>query len=328
MNMYSHMRGIAGAAAFVAALCMIVFTGAAGAESRHAIVTTTAMIGDSVRHVAGDRGDVVSLMGEGVDPHLYRPSRSDVARLTRADFIFFNGLNLEPQMEPALDRIAGIGRPVIAVAEAVDVSQRLSPPEFGGHFDPHVWMDPSLWTAVAGMARDALSAADPAGASDYADNAAAYAERLLALHRFAEETLSTVPPEMRVLVTAHDAFNYFGHAYDFEVIGIQGISTESEAGLRRIEDLVDVLVDRRIPAVFVESSVSARNVEALVDGAAARGHTVRIGGQLYSDAMGPAGTYEGTYIGMIDHNVTTIARALGGSASPSGMSGQLAAVEQ
>jgi len=133
---------------------------------------------------------------------------------------------------------------------------------------------------------------------------------------------------MRVLVTAHDAFNYFGRAYDFEVIGIQGISTESEAGLRRIEDLVDLLVDRRIPAVFVESSVSARNVEALVDGAAARGHSVRIGGQLYSDAMGPAGTYEGTYIGMIDHNVTTIARALGGAASPSGMSGQLAAVEQ
>ena len=328
MNMYSHMRGIAGTAAFVAALWMIVFTGAADAESRHAIVTTTAMIGDSVRHVAGERGDVVSLMGEGVDPHLYRPSRSDVARLTRADFIFFNGLNLEPQMEPALDRIAGIGRPVIAVAEAIDVSQRLSPPEFGGHFDPHVWMDPGLWTAVAGMAQDALSAADPAGAPDYAANAASYVERLLDLHRYAEETLSTVPPEMRVLVTAHDAFNYFGHAYDFEVIGIQGISTESEAGLRRIEDLVDVLVDRRIPAVFVESSVSARNVEALVDGAAARGHAVRIGGQLYSDAMGPAGTYEGTYIGMIDHNVTTIARALGGSASPSGMSGQLAAVEQ
>ena len=282
------------------------------------------MIGDPVRQVAGDRGEVASLMGEGVDPHLYRPTRSDVARLTGADVIFYNGLNLEPQMVPALERIAATGKPVVAVAEAVDAGRRLSPADFGGHFDPHVWMDPSLWVAVVDAARDTLSAVDPAGAAVYAANAAAYADRLRALHRYAEQTLATVPADARVLVTAHDAFNYFGRAYGFEVIGIQGISTESEAGLRRIEELVDLLVERRIPAVFVESSVSERNIQALVDGAAARGHAVSIGGRLYSDAMGPPGSYEGSYVGMIDHNVTTIARALGGTASATGMNGQLA----
>ena len=328
MNRYSYIRIARAIGAFVLMAYATMAAGVASAESGHAIVTTTAMIGDPVRHVVGDRGTVESLMGEGVDPHLYRPSRSDVARLTRADFIFFNGLNLEPQMEPALHRIADTGKPVVAAAEAVDVSQLLSSQDYAGHFDPHVWMDPGLWVAVAEAARDTLSASDPAGSETYAANAAAYSEQLLALRRYAEETLSTVPAELRVLVTAHDAFNYFGRAYGFEVIGIQGISTESEAGLRRIEELVDLLVDRQIPAVFVESSVSERNVQALVDGAAARGHRVRIGGQLFSDAMGPHGTYEGTYIGMIDHNVTTIARALGGAAAPTGMNGQLAAVAE
>ena len=322
------MRVARAIGAVVLMACAWVFTEAAKAEPGHAIVTTTAMIGDPVRHVVGDRGTVESLMGEGVDPHLYRPSRSDVARLTRADMIFFNGLYLEPQMEPALHRIAGTGKPVIAAAEAVDESQRLGSPVYEGQYDPHVWMDPALWVAVADAARDALSAADPDAAAEYAANAAAYSEQLLALRRYAEETLSTVPAEARVLVTAHDAFSYFGRAFGFEVIGIQGISTESEAGLRRIEELVDLLVERRIPAVFVESSVSERNVRALVDGAAANGHEVVIGGQLYSDAMGTPGTYEGTYIGMIDHNVTTIARALGGAAAPAGMNGQLAAVAE
>ena len=328
MNRYSYIRIAHAVGAFVFAVYAAMVASVATAEPNHAIVTTTAMIGDPVRHVVGDRGTVESLMGEGVDPHLYRPSRSDVARLTRADFIFFNGLNLEPQMEPALHRIADTGKPVVAAAEAVDVSHLLSSQDYAGHFDPHVWMDPGLWVAVAEAARDTLSAADPAGVESYAANAAAYSEQLLALRRYAEDTLSTVPAESRVLVTAHDAFNYFGRAYGFEVIGIQGISTESEAGLRRIEELVDLLVDRQIPAVFVESSVSERNVQALVDGAAARGHRVRIGGQLFSDAMGPHGTYEGTYIGMIDHNVTTIARALGGAAAPTGMNGQLAAVAE
>lgn len=328
MNSCSYGCKAGRVGAVLLALCAAVLAGAAMAETRHAIVTTTSMIGDTVRHIAGDRGHVESLMGEGVDPHLYRPSRSDVARLTRADFIFYNGLNLEPQMISALDRIAATGKPVVAVAEAVDHSRRLSLAEYGGHFDPHVWMDPSLWIATAELARDTLSAADPAGADIYAANAMAYVERLLALHRYAEDTLRTVPSEARVLVTAHDAFNYFGRAYDFEVIGIQGISTESEAGLRRIEELVDRLVETGVPAVFVESSVSARNVQALVDGAAARGHRVLIGGQLYSDAMGAPGTYEGTYIGMIDHNVTTIARALGGAATPAGMNGRLTAMAE
>ena len=250
MNRYSYIRIARAVAAFVFMAYAVMVASVATAEPGHAIVTTTAMIGDPVRQVVGDRGTVESLMGEGVDPHLYRPSRSDVARLTRADFIFFNGLNLEPQMEPALHRIADTGKPVVAVAEAVDISQRMSPPEFGGHFDPHVWMDPGLWVAVAEAARDTLSASDPAGAESYAANAAAYSEQLLTLRRYAEDTLSTVPAELRVLVTAHDAFNYFGRAHGFEVIGIQGISTESEAGLRRIEELVDLLVERPHPGGF------------------------------------------------------------------------------
>ncbi|NNG03624.1 MAG: zinc ABC transporter solute-binding protein, partial [Inquilinus sp.] len=276
--------------------------------------------------IVGDRGAVHSLMGQGVDPHLYRPPRSDIARLAGADILFYNGLKLEPQMEESLDRLAAAGRPVIAVGERLDPALLLSPVEFAGHSDPHLWMDVALWRRATEAARDALIAFDPAGAETYAANAAAYLEKLTALDRFADRALASVPPSARVLVTAHDAFNYFGRAYGFEVIGIQGISTESEAGLRRIEELVDLLVERRIAAVFVETSVSDRNVRALIAGAAARGHRMSIGGALYSDAMGAPGTYEGTYIGMIDHNVTTIAAALGGEVSLRGMTGQLAAL--
>ena len=208
------------------------------------------------------------------------------------------------------------------------IRDRLSPGEFQGHPDPHLWMDVALWSLVTEAARDALIAFDPPGAETYAANAAAYLAELAALDRFAKRTLGTVPPSVRVLVTAHDAFNYFGRAYGFEVIGIQGISTESEAGLRRIEELVDLLVDRQVAAVFVETSVSDRNVRALIAGAAARGHRMTIGGALYSDAMGAPGTYEGTYVGMIDHNVSTIAAALGGNVPAGGMAGRLAALGQ
>ncbi len=282
------------------------------------VVATTGMIADIARNIAADRAQVTSLMGEGVDPHLYRPTRSDMAALSRADLVLYNGLLLEGKMTDALERIAESGRRVHAVAAAIPRDALLAPEGFEGHPDPHVWMDPNLWALAAESVRDHLIAADPDGETTYRDNAEAYLARLRSLQEYAAATLGSVPASSRALVTAHDAFNYFGRRYGYEVVGIQGISTESEAGVRDIERLVEMLVSRRIPAVFVETTVSERNINALIAGAAARGHTVTIGGSLYSDAMGPPGTYEGTYIGMIDHNVTTVARALGGIAPAGG----------
>lgn len=287
------------------------------------IVATTGMIGDAARQVGGDRVSVRTLMGPGVDPHSYRQTRSDIVALTRADLVLWHGLYLEAQMEEFFAKLAQ-QRQIVAVAETLPRDILLAHQDYANRFDPHVWMAPLLWSGVVNAVRDALTVAMPDGAADFAANAQAHRAELDALHAYAVASLQTVPQDRRVLVTAHDAFSYFGREYGFEVMGIQGISTESEAGLNRIAELVDVLVDRRIAAVFVESSVSDRNIRALAEGAAARGHKVRIGGELFSDAMGPDGTYEGTYIGMIDHNVTTIATALGGTAPARGMSGRLA----
>jgi manganese/zinc/iron transport system substrate-binding protein len=288
------------------------------------VVATTGMIGDIVRQVAGERANVTALMGEGVDPHLYRATRSDIARMLEAELVFYNGLLLEGKMTDALVRVARAGKPVFAVTELIDESWLLAPPGFQGHFDPHVWMDPRAWAKAVEVVRDGLAEVDPEGGEAYRTNAASYLQRLAELDAYAERVLATVPAERRALVTAHDAFNYFGRRYGFEVMGIQGISTESEAGLKRIEELVAVLVARKIPAVFVETTIPEQSVRALIAGAEAQGHDVVIGGSLFSDAMGRPGTYEGTYLGMIDHNVTLIGRALGGETPPRGFSGQLA----
>ncbi len=288
------------------------------------VVATTGMVADMARGVAGDHAQVDALMGEGIDPHLYKPTRSDIERLLSADIVLYNGLLLEGKMTDALVRAASSGRAVVAVTERIDETTLLEPEEFAGHYDPHVWMDPRTWSSAVDAVRDVLVERDPANAETYTANADAYRAQIAALDAYSERILATVPPDRRVLVTAHDAFNYFGRRYGFEVVGIQGLSTESEAGVRDIERLVDLLVSRQIPAVFVESTVSERNIRALIDGAGARGHTVTVGGSLFSDAMGASGTYEGTYIGMIDHNVTTIARALGGVAPARGMNGGLA----
>lgn len=287
------------------------------------IAATTGMVADTVRTVAGDRADVVGLINSGVDPHLYKATRRDIKRIMDADAVFYNGLLLEGKLTDTLIRAASSGKPVHAVTELVDESSLLEPEGFNGHFDPHLWMDPRAWSVTVGVVRDRLSALDPDGAEQFRANSAAYEAQILALDAYGESVLSTVPVSKRVLVTAHDAFNYFGRRYGFEVVGIQGISTESEAGVRDIERLVELLVDREIGAVFIESTVSDRNIGALVAGASARGHTVSIGGKLFSDAMGKSGTYEGTYIGMLDHNITTIVRALGGEAPERGMQGLL-----
>jgi manganese/zinc/iron transport system substrate-binding protein len=322
------MHGVGSAAirgAIALFFAVAAIAGAGQAEARDQklkAVATTGMVGDAARAVAGDRAVVEVLMGPGVDPHLYRQTRADVIRLSGADVIFYNGLYLEAQLEPLLLQLAK-AKPVIAVAEAAPRDRLLAHDEYKDKFDPHVWMDPELWSAAVIAIRDALSAADPDGRAVYEANAVAYLKQLERLADYARRVLASVPKEARLLVTAHDAFNYFGRAYGFEVRGVQGMSTESEAGLKAIEDLVVLLVERDIPAIFVESSVSERNVQALIEGAKARGRDVVIGGELFSDAMGPDGAYEGTYLGMIDHNVTVISRALGGEAPEQGLNGAL-----
>ncbi|HMP74141.1 MAG TPA: zinc ABC transporter substrate-binding protein [Kiritimatiellia bacterium] len=282
------------------------------------VVATVGMIGDLVEQVAGDRAEVVTLIGAGMDPHSYKVTRRDVARLSEADVVFYNGLLLEGRMGDVLARIGRSGKPVIAVAERLDASLRLEDPEAKGKDDPHLWMDVGLWSGALEVIAEALGAFDPVDAERYRARAREARATLLELDEAVRRAMQTIPEARRVLVTAHDAFQYFGRAYGMEVMGIQGISTESEAGLRDINRLVGVLVERGIGAVFVETSVADKNVRALVEGARARGHTVKIGGELFSDAMGLPGTYEGTYVGMMDHNATTVTRALGGTVGESG----------
>ena len=294
------------------------------AEEKIGVVATTGMIADAARQVGGELVEVQGLMGPGVDPHSYRQTRTDIVALTRADLVLWHGLYLEAQMEELLLKLAERGN-VVAVGEAVPVDERIGHEDYENKFDPHVWMVPELWAHVVRGVETALAETAPEHAGVFAANAEAHLAEIDRLGAYARETLATVPEPARVLLTAHDAFGYFGRSYGYEVVGIQGISTESEAGLDRIRTLVDMLVEREIGAVFVESSVSDRNMRALVEGAAAQGHEVKIGGELFSDAMGKPGTYEGTYIGMIDHNVSTIAGALGGDVPERGMTGKLAA---
>lgn len=335
MNAVTHgaqrFRGLAQgvhAIGLCAFLVIVVAGPARSEESKRTypfkVATTVGMVTDIVREVAGDRAEVSGIIGEGVDPHLYKPTRNDVAALMGADVVFYSGLMLEGKMADTLVKLARTGKPVYAVTERLDEKDLLEPDGFGGHFDPHVWMDAGAWRKAVDVVAAALSEFDAANRSTYESRARRYGEELDRLDAFVRETIASIPEGQRVLITAHDAFNYFGRAYGIKVLGIQGISTESEAGLQDINRLVDFIATNKVQAVFVESSVADRNVRALVEGAKARGHQVTIGGTLFSDAMGRAGTYEGTYVGMIDHNATTIARALGGSAPPRGMQGKLA----
>ncbi|MFA5490401.1 MAG: zinc ABC transporter substrate-binding protein [Candidimonas sp.] len=282
---------------------------AGAAAGKIQVVATTGMLADAMQEVGGEFVEVAALMGSGVDPHTYRQTRSDIAALRRADLIVWHGLRLEAQLQPLLDKLSA-RQTVVALAQAVPKERLLSDANNPDWFDPHIWMDPGLWRLVVDAARDALIAKDPEHERQYRDNAKRYNQAIAAAHESNRKLLSSVPPEKRVLVTAHDAFRYFGRLYGYEVLGIQGISTESEASLHRIEQLVRLLVERRINAIFVEFSVSDRAMRALVEGAASRGHRVVIGGELYSDAMGRPGTREGTYIGMIEHNARTISQAL------------------
>lgn len=282
------------------------------AERPVRVVATTSMIADLARQIGGDRAEVEGLMGPGVDPHLYRPRESDVARLVGADLVLHNGLDLEGKMGEVFGQVEGRGIAARAVAEAVPAESRLAPPEFEGRPDPHVWMDVQLWKLVAAETADAFVALDPTHADGYRARLAAYSVELDSLDAYVRRRVAELPPDLRVLVTAHDAFNYFGQAYGVDVRGLQGLSTATEAGAADVRDLAAFVADRGVPAMFVESSVPPRSIEAVQAAVRARGAAVEIGGNLFSDALGGADSDADTYLGMIRHNVDTIVSGLGG----------------
>jgi manganese/zinc/iron transport system substrate-binding protein len=273
------------------------------------VVTTTALIADAVTALAGDFVSVDSLMGEGVDPHLYKPAPGDVRLLSGADIILFHGLRLEGKMEEILRSLKS-RKSVYAVTETIPSEQLLHPEGFTGSPDPHTWFDVSLWRISVDHIAGILSRHLPARSAEIESARKAYTAELHELERTIRARLSVIPQGNRVLVTAHNAFGYFGRAFEFEVRGVQGLSTESEASLRDITTLVDELVTHKVPAVFIESSVPRRAIQALIEGSSSRGHTVRLGGELYSDALGAPRTPESTYVGMMLHNVIVITNAL------------------
>jgi manganese/zinc/iron transport system substrate-binding protein len=273
------------------------------------VVTTIGMITDAVERVGGPRVEVEGLMGPGIDPHLYKASEGDLRRLERADVIFYGGLHLEAKMADVLERIRE-RRATQAVTDTIPRSRLLSPAQFQGQYDPHVWFDVRLWMLAVEQVRDTLAELDPGSAPLYRRNAAAYLEELEELDAHVRVQAERVPRERRVIVTAHDAFNYFGRAYGFDVRGLQGISTAAEAGAGDVQGLARFIAERRIPAIFVESSVSPRTIEAVREAVRARGFEVEVGGSLFSDAMGNPGTPEGTYVGMVRHNIDKIVAGL------------------
>ncbi len=300
---------------FIPALVLVACSRPAGESSadsgRIQVVTTIGQITDIAQVVGGDRVEVHGLMGPGVDPHLYVASEGDVELLQEADIIFYNGLFLEAQMAEIFEQL-GERKTVAAVAEGIDPGRLLPWANYADEFDPHIWFDVTLWMEAVAAVRDTLIAYDPDHADSYRANAEAYLAELAELHEYVASQAARVPAEQRVLVTAHDAFHYFGRAYGFDVRGLQGISTAAEAGTADVRDLATFIAEHRIPAIFVESSVPVRNVEALQAAVAAQGFDVSIGGQLFSDAMGDPGTAEGTYIGMVRHNIDTLVAALVG----------------
>lgn len=301
--------------------------GNSSSDGKLSIVTTCGMVTDIVRTVAGERAVVEGLIGTTQDPHMFTAGRNDVHRMLNADFVFYSGLMLEGRMGDEFARVGRKGKPVFPVTEGLDREKLREPPEFEGHWDPHVWMDASLWSECAATVAAQLSEFDAESSAVYETNVEAYRDKLAGLDKYISQVVSSIPVEHRYLVTAHDAFGYFSDAYGIEVKAIQGISTDSQASVADINELVDFIVDRKVPAIFVESSVSKKNIEAVIEGCRVRGWTLKIGAELFSDAMGDPGTYEGTYIGMMDHNATRIARALGGEAPERGWQGKLAEAE-
>lgn len=278
-------------------------------SSKPYIVVTTTLLADVIRNIVKDSADVVSIMGPGVDPHLYKASLGDLKRFMEADHIFFQGLHLEGKMAEVLGKL-GRTKSVTALGDMLP-PELIHQPVVGSNFpDPHIWFDVSLWKKLVLIACDVLVKQNPQAADYYIKNTEAYAKELDSLDAYVRAQIHSIPQQKRVLITAHDAFSYFGRAYDIEVMGLQGISTQAEFGLRDVSDLVKLIVDRDIKAVFVETSVSDKALRAVVEGVTSKKKNVIIGGLLYTDALGAQGTPEGTYKGMVEYNVNTITNAL------------------
>lgn len=348
----SRVSGLGSLAAFAAAVCCVLVlggcpnaeqggkpggggAGAGGgggekpAAGSRTIVATTAQIGDIVRNLtAGVPGvEVKVLLGEGVDPHTYKLTRSDAAVLHGGDLVFFSGLHLEGKMGEVITELGAAGKRVVEVGAQLPRQQLLMPEGSAGQPDPHFWMDPELFTFATGVVSGEVFrfvAGNAEQTEKVTDNAREFNAKLRELDETIKSQMAAIPEGSRTLITSHDAFGYFGRRYGLSVHAVQGISTESEAGIADVQRLVDLIVSKKVPAVFVESSVSDRTLTAVIEQAAGRGHTVRIGGQLYSDAMGKPGTVEGTYIGMLRHNAKVIAEGLapagatGGAVAPGG----------
>ena len=285
-----------------------------GSAAKMNVVTTTTMVTDMVKEVGGDRVSVVGLMGPGVDPHLYKPASGDVVKLQRAKVIFYSGLMLEGRMSDLFFRMARTGKKVYAVTESIPEKDRLEPPEFEGHWDPHVWGDPTLWSKCIATVVEGLSQGDPAGRPYYTKRGLGVVESYKDVHQWALKRIAGIPKKQRVLLTSHDAFNYFGKAFGFQVVAVQGLSTVSEAGLADITKTVDFIKSKNLKAIFVESSVNPAAIERVSKDAG-----VKIGGELFSDACGKPGEMHegqrekydvGTFVGMVKHNINTIVDAL------------------
>jgi manganese/zinc/iron transport system substrate-binding protein len=280
-------------------------------DGRKRATATTGQVADLVRVVGGDHVNVTALMGPGVDPHLFKASERNVEDLIDSDEIFYNGLHLEGKLGEVLEQLAK-RRPVTAVTDGIPLDLLTTPEGFDGNPDPHVWFDPTMWAYCADTAASALAIEDDANASTFLENAEMYKSQLADLHAYAQEQFARIPDQQRVLVTAHDAFGYLGRQYNIEVVGLQGISTSTEAGVRDVQRIADLLVERQVPTIFVETSVPRRTIEAVQVATSDRGWEVSIGEPLFSDALGDEGTPEGTYLGMFRYDVDTIVRGLQG----------------
>jgi manganese/zinc/iron transport system substrate-binding protein len=278
------------------------------------LVATTGQVGDMLKNIGGEQVEVISLMGPGIDPHLYKASAGDVERLRRADAIFYNGHHLEAKMGEVIGEM-GSRKPTLALSETIPDSRLLSPNDYEGLYDPHIWFDLDLWRLTVDAVVAKLSELDPEHSSDFESRGKIYQARMDKLQSYALEQFARIPEEQRVLITAHDAFNYLGRAYGLEVRGLQGISTVSEAGTGDVQDLAAFITERKIPALFAESSVSPRAIEAVRAAVQARGFDVQVGGEIFSDALGDEDSPAGTYLGMFRHNVDTIVSSLLGEGS-------------
>lgn len=274
------------------------------------VVTTTTMLTDLLQQIGGDAIEVEGLMGSGVDPHLYKASEGDVNKLYTADIVFYSGLHLEGKLVDIFEKMERQHRKTVALSDILDKNELLSSANFASNYDPHIWFNVQFWKKIARYATEKLQEADPENAALFAENSQHYLQELDALEHEIRETIGTLPQEKRILVTAHDAFNYFGEAYGFQVLGLQGISTATEAGVQDVQRLSEFIITNKVKSIFIETSVPRRTIEALQASVASKGHEITIGGSLYSDALGNKGTVEGTYIGMFKHNVNTIVGAL------------------